>query len=609
MITPARILIPLFLGASASAQWSANSAQNLPVADQRGDQTDPRIVAAGDGSTWIGWADGLPGDIKVRVQRLDPLGVETFPHTGLLVSQHPLDNSVLAWDMASDCVGGVVLTFSDVRAGGAPDVFVYRIDAHGVFLWGPDGVPLSTDVGLDVDPRIAVARDCGSVVVGWTRRSLMGQSSSRLQRLDMAGVPQFVPDGMAITGGPNEMPALTNVVASDNGSFIAAWTRDITDSQSLRHFHTQKFDAAGNALWGATPVVVLDGSGLPFNWTPQLLSDGAGGAIYGWYTATSGWFESFVQRLDANGAEIYPHNGLQVSLQPGAHKVYPSLALCAASGDVVVAYSERGFMMGQHALSTQRISPAGTRLWGPDGIRVTPVDDTYEWNPTALAFGEGAVLVCLQQPSTQPWTLDLHAFRLDPAGASVWHPALVEASTAVGWKGQLVACLDGSGVLRCAWFDDRTLDGDIYAQNVDCDGSLGDTSPAGWTNYCVGAPNSVGAGAVMSASGSTALALDNFVLGCSGLPPSTNGMFFFGRTQTQTPFGNGYRCAGGPIVRLGVQTTTPTGTVQRAIQQTSLLGGPIPAGATRNFQFWYRDALTGGAGFNLSDGLAATFCP
>ncbi|MFT4538801.1 MAG: hypothetical protein ACI841_003409 [Planctomycetota bacterium] len=27
-----------------------------------------------------------------------------------------------------------------------------------------------------------------------------------------------------------------------------------------------------------------------------------------------------------------------------------------------------------------------------------------------------------------------------------------------------------------------------------------------------------------------------------------------------------------------------------------------------NFQFWYRGAAFGGAGFNLSNGLRATFC-
>jgi hypothetical protein len=234
------------------------------------------------------------------------------------------------------------------------------------------------------------------------------------------------------------------------------------------------------------------------------------------------------------------------------------------------------------------------------------VRDIY---PQAVAFGEGAVVAWLQQFGAGTFTHGVRVLRLDPGGTPVWSPPLVLASIVQSPKDRLATCLDGSGVLRCAWIDGRTPTSGIYAQNVDCDGSLGNTSPAGWTNGCIGAPNTVGPGAMMSASGSTSLALDNFVLGCSGLPPSTNGIFFMGTTQIQVPFGNGFRCVGGAVVRFGVQTTTPAGTVQRAIQQSMLPGGPIPAGAMRDFQFWYRNPLAGGAGFNLSDGLAATFCP
>ena len=35
----------------------------------------------------------------------------------------------------------------------------------------------------------------------------------------------------------------------------------------------------------------------------------------------------------------------------------------------------------------------------------------------------------------------------------------------------------------------------------------------------------------------------------------------------------------------------------------------ILPGDARNFQFWYRDPQLVGNGFNLSDGLAAYFCP
>jgi len=37
-------------------------------------------------------------------------------------------------------------------------------------------------------------------------------------------------------------------------------------------------------------------------------------------------------------------------------------------------------------------------------------------------------------------------------------------------------------------------------------------------------------------------------------------------------------------------------------------GGQITSGSTWNFQAWYRDPAAGGAMFNTSDALRATFC-
>jgi len=37
--------------------------------------------------------------------------------------------------------------------------------------------------------------------------------------------------------------------------------------------------------------------------------------------------------------------------------------------------------------------------------------------------------------------------------------------------------------------------------------------------------------------------------------------------------------------------------------------GTILPGSTWNFQWWYRDFVAGAPWFNLSDGLAVTFCP
>ena len=63
-------------------------------------------------------------------------------------------------------------------------------------------------------------------------------------------------------------------------------------------------------------------------------------------------------------------------------------------------------------------------------------------------------------------------------------------------------------------------------------------------SYCVGASNSAGPGASLSASGSTSLAQNDLVLTSSGGVPNQFGLFFYGPTQRQIPFGDGFLCVG-----------------------------------------------------------------
>ena len=125
------------------------------------------------------------------------------------------------------------------------------------------------------------------------------------------------------------------------------------------------------------------------------------------------------------------------------------------------------------------------------------------------------------------------------------------------------------------------------------------------STYCIGLPNSVGAGARIGWIGSASIAFNQLTLKCTGLPPGGNGIFFHGSTQVQALFGDGYRCVGGSIVRFSVNTADPSGMVLRQFNTQALVqGAPLSAGDVRNFQFWYRNQLPGGSGFNLSDGLA-----
>ncbi len=140
------------------------------------------------------------------------------------------------------------------------------------------------------------------------------------------------------------------------------------------------------------------------------------------------------------------------------------------------------------------------------------------------------------------------------------------------------------------------------------------TTPVPPHAYCIGAPNSQTFGALIGWTGTTSVTQNNFSVTVADAIAGGPGILYYGSGSTQVPFGDGYRCVGGTIVRHAVQFAGVTGATVFALDlaQPPFSGPTLPAlpGSLLFFQFWYRDtAGSGGSGFNLSNALAATFSP
>lgn len=241
---------------------------------------------------------------------------------------------------------------------------------------------------------------------------------------------------------------------------------------------------------------------------------------------------------------------------------------------------------------------------------------------------------CAQQKGTSPWSrivnlgdvngdgVDDLVMGIDPfdsakvfSGADGSTLQVIPGSADEGLRHGFAACgdLDGDGRADVAvglpFADDAFADGgkvEIWSAN-----------PCGPAElYCEGTPNSVGDGARIRYAGSTSLSANDLSLGGDGCPPGQFGLFFYGSSEIQVPFGDGYLCVGAGatgIFRFNPPTAADAaGSFERPVDLTlppaGSGAGQIHAGSTWSFQLWYRDPAAGGAGFNLSDGLTATFC-
>ena len=204
----------------------------------------------------------------------------------------------------------------------------------------------------------------------------------------------------------------------------------------------------------------------------------------------------------------------------------------------------------------------------------------------------------------------------------IWDTALDQATIASRASCKLQGSepgLLGYWDFDCGSLQDRSGHGHD-GQLVGTAGSFVDSvtvdTPCGCTgtqSYCVTSQNSVGPGALISFCGSTRSADGTLSLGVSRCPTGVVGLFFFGSTQVQVPFGSGVRCAGGNIIRLSptvLTTQEGTSSIPFDLQNPPAAFGVLAPGASLNFQFWYRDPPGPSShGTNFSNGLQLTVCP
>lgn len=128
-------------------------------------------------------------------------------------------------------------------------------------------------------------------------------------------------------------------------------------------------------------------------------------------------------------------------------------------------------------------------------------------------------------------------------------------------------------------------------------------------SYCQAGTNGYGTEARILPAGSSSISTNNLSFVCQAFPGLNPGVLIAGTSQTQVPFGDGFRCVGGGILRLGASSAANR-IATYAPNFAAGTGLQVTAGTTWNFQAFYRDlTLPGGAGFNLTDAVAIPMTP
>ncbi len=454
------ILLCAFVMATAAlAQWSGDPMQNLAVAVKTNDQVQPKVGTLPDGSAYVSWFDNETGGYDVYLQYFDGKGYAQWSTGGILIADRNY-SSTTDYGFTVDGAGNALLAFNDDRSGN-DQITVTKVSPAGVQLWGPTGVQASSGTAPKYAPDVAVTSD-GGIAVGWTGGGKKGVDTVYAAKLDANGSMLW---DVALGSAKGYDYAFSHLAPADNGSVIVLMVRTAVKSLGTgnRGLFAQKYSAKGRPAWGKG-VVVLDNASLQGGEFPDIVSDGAGGAVMAWYT-TGG--ESYVQHLDASGLELFPHNGLAAATN-GDSRTEPSFTFDAASGTTTMVYNET-FLATGNGIGGQRFSSAGVRLWTNDGVTIRPGDYSVStaW-PTVVTTPSGPLVTWIEiaYPDSQ-----IYGARLDGTG-TITCPG-INVSLAPGSKNRIAAVSTPEGGGIFAWEDGRSDFSDIYAQRLGADCTLG----------------------------------------------------------------------------------------------------------------------------------------
>jgi hypothetical protein len=147
------------------------------------------------------------------------------------------------------------------------------------------------------------------------------------------------------------------MASDDFGGAIIAWhdERDGCDD-----VYAQRIDSSGTAKWALNGVPVRINPPLGLTpWTiPQVVADGAGGAIiawqWGWGTPT--YYDIFAHRVDAEGNLLWPDSSVAICRASGG-QYYPQMTTNGEGGAIITWRDMRNGAKG--AVYAMRVTDKG----------------------------------------------------------------------------------------------------------------------------------------------------------------------------------------------------------------------------------------------------------
>jgi len=220
----------------------------------------------------------------------------------------------------------------------------------------------------------------------------------------------------------------------------------------------QRINRNGVVQWATNGVSVCTASGNQLY--PEMIPDGTGGAIIVWTDTRNGNSDIFAQRINSSGVSQWTANGVAICTATG-EQTGPAI-ISDLSGGAIIAWTDA--RSGTKDVYAQKISSTGVVQWATNGVTVCTASG--DQNFTGLvADGNGGAVLCWDDQRSIDW--NVYVQKINSSGVSQWTIGGVVICNATSEQYDSRIISDGSGGAIITWYDYRNLtDGNIYCQRV-----------------------------------------------------------------------------------------------------------------------------------------------
>ncbi len=179
--------------------------------------------------------------------------------------------------------------------------------------------------------------------------------------------------------------ALPKTAVCPDGSMYVSWFSSEDGNYNVR---LQRLDANGNQLWAPGGLLVSDQPQMTWLTDYSLTADPAGYAVVVFQDIRNTDNNVVAYRVSPAGEMMWGDNGLMLS-NSDAFDVNPQVCATEA-GNIVFAWPSQGTT---NVVIMQKVSPAGDLLWGDNGLTLSSTGISYTFPFLHPANGDHVFLI------------------------------------------------------------------------------------------------------------------------------------------------------------------------------------------------------------------------